>query len=140
MSEFIGELGDVGDDGRLRCLHGKVDTTISCMCTCIAASTQCSRCVVYGSGTMACYYSPSARMHSKGYGTWSMCLCLSVFMRSGTTGIKQTYMSNTNCFSRTHAQKIMWRFLPQMAMFDFEKLAVMLSKPPGPTRHTFLCL
>ena len=28
-----GELGDVGDGGRLRCLHGKVDTTISCMCT-----------------------------------------------------------------------------------------------------------
>ena len=26
-----GELGDVGDGGRLRCLHGKVDTTISCM-------------------------------------------------------------------------------------------------------------
>ena len=24
-----GELGDVGDGGRLRCLHGKVDTTIS---------------------------------------------------------------------------------------------------------------
>ena len=22
----------VGDSGRLRCLHGKVDTTISCMC------------------------------------------------------------------------------------------------------------
>ena len=27
-----GELGDVGGGGRLRCLHGKVDTTISCMC------------------------------------------------------------------------------------------------------------
>ena len=26
-----GELGDVGGGGRLRCLHGKVDTTISCM-------------------------------------------------------------------------------------------------------------
>ena len=28
-----GELGDVGGGGRLRCLHGKVDTTISHMCT-----------------------------------------------------------------------------------------------------------
>ena len=27
-----GELGDVGDGGRLKCLHGKVDTTISCVC------------------------------------------------------------------------------------------------------------
>ena len=27
-----GELGDVGDGGRLRCLHGKVDTTILRMC------------------------------------------------------------------------------------------------------------
>ena len=26
-----GELGNVGDGGRLRCLHGKVDTTISYM-------------------------------------------------------------------------------------------------------------
>ena len=25
-----GELGDVGDGGRFRCLHGKVDTTLSC--------------------------------------------------------------------------------------------------------------
>ena len=25
------ELRNVGDGGRLRCLHGKVDTTISCM-------------------------------------------------------------------------------------------------------------
>ena len=48
-----GELGDVGDGGRLRCLHGKVDTTISCMCTCSVGSTQCSGCVVYGLGTMA---------------------------------------------------------------------------------------
>ena len=30
-----GKLGDVGDGGSLRCLHGKVDTTISCTCTCI---------------------------------------------------------------------------------------------------------
>ena len=32
-----GELGGVWDRGRLRCLHGKVDTTISCMCTCRAS-------------------------------------------------------------------------------------------------------
>ena len=48
-----GELGDVGDGGRLRCLYGKVDTTISCMCTCSVGSSQCSGCVVYGSGAMA---------------------------------------------------------------------------------------
>ena len=30
--EFIWELGDVGEGGRLRCLHSKVDTTISCVC------------------------------------------------------------------------------------------------------------
>ena len=48
-----GELGDVGDGGRLRCLHGKIDTTISCMCTCSVGSAQCSGCVVYGPGTMA---------------------------------------------------------------------------------------
>ena len=29
----FGELGDVADGDRLRCLHGKVDTTISCVCT-----------------------------------------------------------------------------------------------------------
>ena len=41
--------GDVGDGGRLRCLHGKVDTTINlCMCACIVGSAQCSGCVVYG--------------------------------------------------------------------------------------------
>ena len=34
-----GELGDVGGGGRLSCLHGKVDTTISCMCTCTVGST-----------------------------------------------------------------------------------------------------
>ena len=28
-----GKLGNVGDGGRLRCLHGMVDTTILCMCT-----------------------------------------------------------------------------------------------------------
>ena len=33
------EPGDVGGGGRLRCLHGKVDTTISCMCTCRVGST-----------------------------------------------------------------------------------------------------
>ena len=33
-----GELGDVEDSGRLRCLHGKVDTTILCMCTCSVGS------------------------------------------------------------------------------------------------------
>ena len=27
-----GELGDVGDSSRLRCLHGKVDTTIFHVC------------------------------------------------------------------------------------------------------------
>ena len=48
-----GELSDVGDSGRLRCLHGKVDTTISCMCTCIVGSAQCSGCIVYGSAVMA---------------------------------------------------------------------------------------
>ena len=39
--------------GRLRCLHGKVDTTISCMGTCSVGSAQCSGCVVYGAGAMA---------------------------------------------------------------------------------------
>ena len=47
------ELGDVGGSGRLRCLHGKVDTTISCMCTRSVGSAQCSGCVVYGPGAMA---------------------------------------------------------------------------------------
>ena len=37
----------MGTSGGLRCLHGKVDTTISCMDTCIVGSTQCSGCVVY---------------------------------------------------------------------------------------------
>ena len=32
---------------------------------------------------------PSARMRSEDYGTWSVCLSVSV--RSGTTGIKQAY-------------------------------------------------
>ena len=36
-----GELWDVGDDGRLRCLHGKLDTTISCVCTFNVGSAQC---------------------------------------------------------------------------------------------------
>ena len=55
-----GGLGDVGDGGKLRCLHGKVNTTISCMCTCSVVFAQCSGCVVYGLGAMAamhkCYY------------------------------------------------------------------------------------
>ena len=33
-----GELGGFGDDDRLRCLHGTVDTTISCVCTCTPSS------------------------------------------------------------------------------------------------------
>ena len=45
------ELGDVGDGGRLSSLHGKVDTTISCMCS--FDSVQCSRCMVYGLGATA---------------------------------------------------------------------------------------
>ena len=48
-----GELGDVGDGGRLRCLRGKVDTTISHVCTCTVASAQCSGCMVYGLSVMA---------------------------------------------------------------------------------------
>ena len=48
-----GELGDVGDGCRLRCVHGKVDTTISCMCTCIVGSAQYSGCVVCGPGSMS---------------------------------------------------------------------------------------
>ena len=50
-----GELGDVGDGGRLRCLHGKADTTISCVCKCTVGSAQCSGCVVYDSSAMAAY-------------------------------------------------------------------------------------
>ena len=34
----------------LSCLHGKEDTTISCMCVCSFGSAQCSGCVVYGPG------------------------------------------------------------------------------------------
>ena len=34
-----GELGDAGGGSRFRCLHGKVDTTISCMCTVLQAKT-----------------------------------------------------------------------------------------------------
>ena len=38
----------------MRCLHGKVDSTISCVCTCSVGSAQCSAgCVVYGPGYMA---------------------------------------------------------------------------------------
>ena len=36
-----------------RCLHGKADTTISCVCTCIVGYTQCCGCVVYGPSAMA---------------------------------------------------------------------------------------
>ena len=43
----------IKDSGKLRCLHGKVDTTISCVCTCTVGSAQCSGCVVYGLGAMA---------------------------------------------------------------------------------------
>ena len=43
-------------DGRLKCLHGKVDTTISCVCTCTVGSTQCSGCMVYGLSAMAAIY------------------------------------------------------------------------------------
>ena len=39
-----GELGDVQDGGRLRYMHGKVDTTISCTCTISVGYTQCSGC------------------------------------------------------------------------------------------------
>ena len=46
------ELEDVGDSGRLSSLHGNVDTTISCTCTCSVASAQCSGCVVCGPGAM----------------------------------------------------------------------------------------
>ena len=47
------ELGDVGDSGRLRCLHGKVDTPFH-VCVHVAFSpAQCSGCVVYGPGAMA---------------------------------------------------------------------------------------
>ena len=46
----LGNWGDVGDGGRLRCLRGKVDTTISCMC---ADSAQCSGCVIYGPSAIA---------------------------------------------------------------------------------------
>ena len=53
LRNSFGELGDVGDGDRLRCLHGKVDTTISCLCTCSVGSAQCSGCVVYGPGAMA---------------------------------------------------------------------------------------
>ena len=52
----LGNLGGVGvgDGGRmLMCLHGKVDTAISCVCTCTVGSAQCSGCVVYGPSAMA---------------------------------------------------------------------------------------
>ena len=49
----LGNWGGVGDGGRLRCLHDKIDTTISCMCTCSVGSAQRSGCVVYGPGAMA---------------------------------------------------------------------------------------
>ena len=40
-----GELGNFGDGGRLRCLHGKVD-----VCTCIVGPAECFGCVIYGCG------------------------------------------------------------------------------------------
>ena len=48
VSEFI---WGTGNSGRLRCLHGKVETTISR--TYIVGSAQCSGCVVYGPSAMA---------------------------------------------------------------------------------------
>ena len=48
-----GELGGVWDGGRLRCLHGKVDTTISCVCTCTVGSAHGSGCMVFAPGAMA---------------------------------------------------------------------------------------
>ena len=53
VSEFIWELGDVGDSGKLRCLHGKVDTTISYLYTCTVGSAQRSGCMVYGPSAMS---------------------------------------------------------------------------------------
>ena len=48
-----GEVGDVGDSGRLRCIcMVKVDTTISCMYACIVGSAQCFGCVIFGPGAM----------------------------------------------------------------------------------------
>ena len=44
----LGNWGGGGGGGRLRCLHSKVDTTISCVCTCTVDSAQCSGCMVYG--------------------------------------------------------------------------------------------
>ena len=44
----VWELRDVGECGRLRCLHDRVDTTI-----CVHAPPQCSGCVVYGPSAMA---------------------------------------------------------------------------------------
>ena len=49
VSDFILWTRDVGDAGRLRCLHSKADTTM-CVRTCSVGSAQCSGCVV-------CYYS-----------------------------------------------------------------------------------
>ena len=51
-----GELGDVGDGGRVRYLQGKADTTILCVCTRIVGSAQCSGCVVYGSSATYDYH------------------------------------------------------------------------------------
>ena len=51
-----GELGDVGDGSRLRSLHGMVDTTISCVCTCTVGSAQCSGCMVYGPSAMVAFF------------------------------------------------------------------------------------
>ena len=39
-SQFLNELGDARDGGRLRYLHCKVDTTTSCVGTCIVGSAQ----------------------------------------------------------------------------------------------------
>ena len=51
------ELGDVGGSGRLRCLHGKVDITISCMCTCSVGSAQSSGIKTYRDIQFPSHYS-----------------------------------------------------------------------------------
>ena len=52
-----GDLRDVGDGSRWRCLHGKADTTVSCECTCAVVSVQCAGCMVYGPSANSCLVS-----------------------------------------------------------------------------------